>query len=107
MSECDSHEHFASEMWVDFVRCLAPADQYVRMRAHLDSGCEECRSACKSWFWLMELASREMAYSAPDEIVRWVKAAFAWRDRLAHPNPGNGSGDAPDRHSATPPNRLL
>lgn len=71
--------HFTLEQWADFARSTAKPKENRDMQAHLDAGCRRCTSAVRLLGRICEIASRERAFKAPDEVVRTVKGMFVVR----------------------------
>jgi hypothetical protein len=60
-----------------------------RMRAHLDSGCDECTGLCRLWQTVSEIANQQ-SFDEPDEsVLKAVKNAYV--DRIWQPLPQNES----------------
>jgi len=79
----DFRTHFEDDAWLGFVRGLVIAEEKQAMRAHLNQGCEECRQTYEAWQRFVEIAKQEAWDVAPESAIRFVKAAFALRRRVA------------------------
>lgn len=69
-------EHYSSEQWSDFVREIAEPRVAIRMRGHLDGGCEECAKTV-GWLQTVVHTVAESPYDDPPaELMLRAKAIF-------------------------------
>jgi hypothetical protein len=61
-------------VWADFVRGIGTSET---VKEHLGSSCPECETTLAVWGRIAQLAARESAYAAPENLVRLVKLQFA------------------------------
>jgi hypothetical protein len=69
--------HFSEQPWADFVRGVSGPKISKDIRAHLASGCPECKKAHDAWSRIRRLATDQGAYAPPENLVRLVKLGFA------------------------------
>ena len=71
-------EHFSERPWVDFVRGISgPHEISTDIRTHLTAYCSKCNTALDAWSRVRRLASEEVAYAPPENLVRLAKLGFA------------------------------
>src|SRR5919109_2727950 len=63
--------------WIDFVRNFVHSTSRVKMQAHLDTGCEQCRGLVKFFSDVVRRAAADAAYTVPDYAVRNIRAIYA------------------------------
>lgn len=68
--------HFSERPWADFVRGISGPEISGDMRTHLAEGCSKCKTALDAWSRVRRLASEEVAYAPPENLVRLAKVAF-------------------------------
>lgn len=73
--------HLTLELWSDFVRHAATPANDAAMRAHLDTGCGECRRTVELLRELARHGETEAACAVPPELTARVRAIF-----MAQPN---------------------
>lgn len=66
--------HFKSELWIDYVRGVAAAEDRRRIEDHLAAGCKACGAAVARWWAVVEFAAQEAIYEPPSSAVRVVKS---------------------------------
>jgi hypothetical protein len=68
--------HFSEQPWADFVRGVGEPTISKDIRAHLASGCPECKKAHDGWNRIRRLTTDEGAYAPPENLVRLAKLGF-------------------------------
>jgi hypothetical protein len=74
-------EHFSGQAWADFSRGFEASDG---IKSHLSAGCLACKTAQGFWARLQSMALAEIAFSAPEDLVRLAKLEFSARRELDH-----------------------
>jgi hypothetical protein len=69
--------HFSEQPWADLVRGVSGPKISKDIRAHLASGCPECKEAYDAWSRIRRLAADEGVYAPPENLVRLAKLSFA------------------------------
>jgi hypothetical protein len=69
-------KHFSDEAWLDFARHVMPAEDALRMQAHIESGCQKCAELAALWQTVTEIAGRRADNAPAESVVSFVKAAF-------------------------------
>jgi hypothetical protein len=77
MSNIADTGHYSQEDWVDFVRDVAPPDQFEAMQRHLAAGCELCMEVHAIWKAVLETAAEEPSFEPPAETMRLARALYA------------------------------
>jgi hypothetical protein len=73
--------HYSLEKWSDFARNRASEASVAQMQRHLDEGCAACAQVLGLWRSVLEVASRETGFQAPETGVQCAKALY----RIARP----------------------
>jgi len=86
-------EHFHQQVWADFVRGVSTRQAKIgpsqdrdlrrELESHLESGCEPCTASFGVWKQVYGLATRESAYTPPDDVVRMTKLEFTAQSQQA------------------------
>jgi hypothetical protein len=71
--------HYTEPQWVDFVRGCISRAEHCSMRAHLDSGCKECREVAQFYRKLATRAEADAQYQISGPAIQKVLAIFAMR----------------------------
>jgi hypothetical protein len=71
------NNHYSLEEWVDFVRSLVDKTTHEKMRAHLDSGCQECGNFAGFFSELVRRAEVDAACHIPDYAIRNIRSVYA------------------------------
>jgi hypothetical protein len=69
--------HYSLEEWSDFARNRISSESMAEMQSHLDSGCAVCAQVSGMWMSVLEVASRESGFEAPEPGVRHAKAIYS------------------------------
>jgi hypothetical protein len=72
--------HYATHVWSDFARGLAPSALAAEMKAHLSTGCERCNRTAATMCKLAALASKP-EIDVPQSVLHHAKAIFPVRSR--------------------------
>jgi len=70
-------EHFSEQSLADFVRGVSGPEISRDIKAHLARGCSKCQAAQEAWSRVRRIATDEVAYAPPENLVRLVKLGFA------------------------------
>ena len=69
-------EHFSEQAWADFARGFGGSEAAQGIKAHIATGCMNCKTAHHFWERVQTTALAERAYTAPDGLVRMAKLEF-------------------------------
>jgi hypothetical protein len=70
-------KHFSEGQWADFVRNLVLPRAKVDMQQHIHNGCDKCGDTLQLWQSVFAIATGEVAFTPPSDVVRVVKSQFA------------------------------
>jgi len=68
--------HFSDERWADLARNLVPAKEKAVMEQHLNTGCEKCTAAFRTWQNVCSVAQGEVEFTPPADAIRLAKSRF-------------------------------
>lgn len=74
--------HFDDKAWLELARKVVTPERAAQMQAHLDAGCEPCRTQYAIWRLVVETAECEAEYEPPESAVRAVQNAFSLSRKL-------------------------
>jgi len=66
-------KHVEDAEWIDFVNQVMPEQLMEPIRAHLESGCADCRARLEMWLGVQRFVCAEGAYQPPEHSVRAAK----------------------------------
>jgi hypothetical protein len=69
-------EHFSEQAWADFARGFQSFKQAQGIKAHIATGCINCKTERNLWDRVQTMALAEYAYNAPENLVRLAKLEF-------------------------------
>ncbi len=69
-------DHFEVGDWVNFVRGIVSDSDAEAMKAHLESGCNECADVCCWLQEVAEVANASASVEVPGELVRRAEGIF-------------------------------
>jgi hypothetical protein len=69
-------EHFSEQAWADFARGFQSFKQAQGIKAHIATGCINCKAERNLWDRVQTMALAERAYNAPENLVRLAKLEF-------------------------------
>jgi hypothetical protein len=72
-------KHFATKIWVDFVRGTTNPATTSEVQKHLDEQCPECLKNISIWRSVMQHTRQSNRMHPPESSVRAVKAGFGLR----------------------------
>jgi len=80
-------KHFGIIEWVDYARGATAGQQGAVMRAHLASGCADCRAMAEFCQRLAQVCSGTALQPVPDAVLRRARALFPARPRATVKQP--------------------
>jgi hypothetical protein len=77
-----TENHFNEAAWCDMARGLIAADAAIRMRSHLDQGCQKCNESYNAWALVVQTAAPAVEHQPPEDALRSVQSAFSLTRKL-------------------------
>jgi hypothetical protein len=74
--------HIATEDLLDYAENLAGASLRARVRAHLESGCEQCTEELQTWTRVVATLQADRAFTPPETARQQAFALFERLERL-------------------------